>query len=33
LEIGRDHDVLLACANPAGQEFVSVTGQSPRPAG
>lgn len=28
LEIGRDHDVLLACANPAGQEFVSVTGRA-----
>lgn len=28
LEIGRDHDVLLACANPAGQEFVSVRGRA-----
>jgi general stress protein 26 len=28
LEIGRDHDVLLACANPAGQEFVSVRGNA-----
>lgn len=28
LEIGRDHDVLLACANPSGQAFVSVTGRA-----
>ncbi|WP_421992451.1 pyridoxamine 5'-phosphate oxidase family protein [Roseococcus sp.] len=28
LEIGRDHDVLLACANPGGQEFVSVQGRA-----
>ena len=26
MEIGRDHDVLLACSNPSGQDFVSVRG-------
>lgn len=26
LEIGQDHDVLLTCANPSGQEYVSVRG-------
>ena len=26
MEIGRDHDVLLTCANPSGQDFVSVQG-------
>ncbi|MBS7809429.1 pyridoxamine 5'-phosphate oxidase family protein [Roseococcus pinisoli] len=28
MEIGRDHEVLLACANPSGQAFVSVSGRA-----
>lgn len=27
-EIEQDHDVLLACANPSGQEYVSVRGKA-----
>lgn len=28
MSIGHDHDVLLACANPSGQEYVSVRGKA-----